>query len=120
MAPPLIRFSQLKYVQVMQFTGLGIMSLLIIGSLFLLIASFPSETYLNLLGDFRWTIAEVAGIGTNYIGLFTVFATSYALVDWYNKNRGEHNEMIQPYSLPLHVFTTQSCTNIRSCSRKFC
>jgi len=104
MAPPLIRFSQLKYVQVMQFTGLGIMSLLIIGSLFLLVASFPNESYLNFLGDFRWTIAEVAGIGTNYIGLFTVFATSYALVDWYNKNRGEHNEIIQPVILSAASF----------------
>lgn len=104
LAPPLIRFSQLKYVQVMQFTGLGIMSLLIIGSLFLLLASFPSKAYLNFLGDFRWTIAQVAGIGTNYIGLFTVFTTSYALVDWYNRNRGETNEIVQPVILAAACF----------------
>lgn len=104
MAPPLIRFSQLKYVQVMQFTGLGIMTLLIIGSLFLLIASFPNKAYLAFLGDFRWTIAQVAGLGTNYIGLFTVFTTSYALVDWYNRNRGENLEIVQPVILAVACF----------------
>ena len=44
-APPLIRFSQIRYVQVMQRMGLGIMSLLIIGSLFLILASFPYKPY---------------------------------------------------------------------------
>ena len=49
-APPLIRFSQIRYVQVMQRMGLGIMSLLIIGSLFLIFASFPYQPYLEFLG----------------------------------------------------------------------
>ena len=50
-APPLIRFSQIRYVQVMQRMGLGIMSLLIIGSLFLILASFPYQPYLEFLGE---------------------------------------------------------------------
>ena len=54
-APPLIRFSQIRYVQVMQRMGLGIMSLLIIGSLFLILASFPYQPYIDFLGDFRKT-----------------------------------------------------------------
>src|SRR5690625_2892592 len=80
-APPLIKFSQLKYVQVMQRTGLGIMSLLVIGSFFLLIASFPFDPWLEFLGDFRWTIAAASGVGTGVIALYTVITTSYALVE---------------------------------------
>ncbi|WP_240920532.1 hypothetical protein [Erysipelothrix sp. HDW6A] len=49
-APPLIKFSQLKYVQVMQRTGLGVMSLLVIGSVFLLVASFPIKAWTDFLG----------------------------------------------------------------------
>lgn len=104
LAPTLSRFAQLKYVQVMQQTGLGIMSLLIIGSIFLLLASFPNKAYLAFLGDFRWTIAELSGLGTNYIGLFTVITTSYALVDWYNHNKGERNHIVQPVLLAVACF----------------
>ena len=104
LAPSLSRFADMKYVQVMQQTGLGIMSLLIIGSIFLLLASFPNKAYLAFLGDFRWTIAELAGFGTNYIGLFTVITTSYALVDWYNHNRGERNHLVQPILLSAASF----------------
>lgn len=103
-APPLIKFSQLKYVQVMQRTGLGIMSLLVIGSVFLLIASFPSPKYLEFLGDFRWTIAAASGIGTGAIALYTVITTSYALVEYYNTREGENHDIIQPMILSVASF----------------
>ena len=76
-APPLIKFSQMRYVAVMQRMGLGIMSLLVIGSIFLIFASFPYQPYLDFLGDFRWTIAQAAGIATQFIGLYTVITISY-------------------------------------------
>ncbi|MGX6978339.1 PTS sugar transporter subunit IIC [Vagococcus elongatus] len=104
LAPPLIRFSQMKYIQVIQRTGLGIMSLLIIGSVFLLLASFPSETYLNFLGDFRWTLAEASGVGTAFIALYTTITTSYALVEWYAKNRDEKMDVVQPMILAVASF----------------
>lgn len=103
LAPPLIKFSQLKYVQVMQRTGLGIMSLLVIGSIFLLIASFPADSWLNFLGDFRWTIAAASGVGTSFLALYTVITTSYGLVEYYN-NHGESHDIIQPMILAVASF----------------
>lgn len=103
-APPLIKFSQMRYVQVMQRTGLGIMGLLVIGSLFLLLASFPYDPYLELLGDFRWTLAAASGVGTAFIGIFTVITTSYGLAEWYNKNKGENIDLIQPVVLSTASF----------------
>ncbi|MFD1392430.1 PTS sugar transporter subunit IIC [Lacticaseibacillus jixianensis] len=100
-APPLIKFSNLKYVQVIQRNGLGIMSLLVIGSLFTLVASFPIPAWLTFLGDFRWTIAAAAGVGTSFIALYTVCTTSYALVEWYNKNRGEKTDIMPPMILAI-------------------
>lgn len=100
-APPLIKFSNLRYVQVIQRNGLGIMSLLVIGSVFLLFASFPIPAYLNFLGDFRWTIAAASGVGTSFIALYTVATTSYATVEWYNKNKGEKNDIMQPMILAI-------------------
>lgn len=42
-APPLIKFSNLRYVQIMQRTFISFTSLLIIGSIFLLLASLPFD-----------------------------------------------------------------------------
>lgn len=103
-APPLIKFSQLKYVQVMQRTGLGIMSLLVVGSIFLLVASFPVKAWTDFLGDFRWTIAAAAGVGTGFIALYTVITTSYALVEYYNKQKGENTDIVQPMILSVASF----------------
>ncbi len=100
-APPLIKFANLRYVQVIQRNGLGIMSLLVIGSIFLLFASFPIPAYLNFLGDFRWTIAAASGVGTSFIALYTVATTSYATVEWYNKNRDEKTDIMQPMILAI-------------------
>ncbi|WP_223850002.1 hypothetical protein [Schleiferilactobacillus harbinensis] len=88
-APPLIKFSQYRYIQVIQRTGLGIMSLLIIGSIFTLLSAFPVPAYQNFIGGFKTTLASAAGVGTAFIALYTVITTSYALVEWYNKNKGE-------------------------------
>lgn len=103
-APPLIKFSQLKYVQVMQRTGLGIMSLLVVGSIFLLVASFPIPIWLKFLGDFRWTIAAASGVGTGFIALYTVITTAYALVEYYNNQKGEKTDVVQPMILAVASF----------------
>lgn len=103
-APPLIRFSQMRYVQVMQRMGLGIMSLLIIGSIFLLLASFPFDPYLDFLGEFRWILAEASGVGTAFIGIFTVITVSYGLTEWYNENKDTSIDIIQPVILATASF----------------
>lgn len=103
-APPLLKFSQFRYVQVMQRMGLGVMGLLIIGSLFLLVASFPITAWTDFLGDFRWVIAEASGVGTAFIGLYTVITASYGLVEWYNQNKGEKLDIVQPMILSVACF----------------
>ncbi|MGX7351896.1 PTS system lactose/cellobiose-specific transporter subunit IIC [Enterococcus canis] len=100
-APPLIRFANLRYIQVIQRNGLGIMSLLVIGSMFLLVASFPYQPYLDFLGDFRWKIAAASGVGTSFIALYTVITTAYATIEWYNKNKGEGTDILQPMILAV-------------------
>lgn len=103
-APPLIKFSQMKYVQVMQRMGLGVMSIFIIGSLFLIFASFPYQPYLDFLGDFRWTLAEIAGAGTSFIGLYTVVTIAYGLTEWYNENQDYNMDKVQTVILSLASF----------------
>ena len=103
-APPLIKFSNLRYIQVIQRNGLGIMSLLVIGSVFLLFASFPIPAYLEFLGDFRWKIAAASGVGTAFIGLYTVITTAFATVEWYNKNKKAHLDIMQPMILATASF----------------
>ncbi len=100
-APPLIAFSQLKYIQVMQRTGLGVMSLLVIGSAFLLVAAFPIPGWKEFLGDNRAIIAAASGVGTGFIALYTVITTSYGLTEYYNRVKKENNDIIQPLILAV-------------------
>ena len=103
-APPLLRFSQMRYVQVMQRMGLGIMSLLIIGSIFLIAASFPYDPYLDMLGDFRWTIAAASGVGTAFLGIYSAVTVAFGLTEWYNNNRGFSIDPLQTVILSLASF----------------
>lgn len=103
-APALIKFSEIRYVQVMQRMGLGIMSLLVIGSIFLIFASFPYEPYLNLLGPFRWVVASGSGVATSIIGILTVITISFGLTEWYNQNRNLKLDIIQPVVLAVASF----------------
>lgn len=103
-APPLLRFSQMRYVQVMQRMGLGVMSLLIIGSLFLILASFPYDPYLDMLGEFRWTLAAASGVGTAFLGLYSSISVAYGLTEWYNQNRGFSIDPLQTVILSVASF----------------
>lgn len=103
-APPLLRFSQMRYIQVMQRMGLGVMSLLIIGSLFLIVASFPYDPYLDMLGEFRWTIAAASGVGTAFLGLYSSITVAYGLTEWYNQNRGYSIDPLQTVVLSVASF----------------
>ena len=96
-APPLARFSNLKYVQIIQRTFIAFTALLIIGSLFILLANLPKE----LIGDFKMKFIAAAGVGTGYMALFTVVASAFATIEWYNQNKDEHIDYVAPIILAI-------------------
>lgn len=99
-APALIKFSNLKYIQIIQRTFIAFTALLIIGSLFTLLANLPKE----LIGDFSKKFALGAGVGTSFMGLFTCVAAAYATIEWYNTNRDEHIDFVAPLILAVSSF----------------
>lgn len=103
-APPLIKFSNLRYVQIMQRTFISFTSLLIIGSIFLLLASLPFDPWKNLIGDFSLKFAAASGVGTAFIALFVGVASSYATIEYYNKNKGEKLDFVAPTILAVSSF----------------
>ena len=103
-APPLIKFSNLKYVQIMQRTFISFTSLLIIGSLFLLLAALPFDPWQNLIGDFATKLSAASGVGTGFIALFVVVAASYATIEYYNENREEGLDFVAPIILAVSSF----------------
>lgn len=102
-APPLIKFSQMRYVQIIQRTFITFTGLLIIGSLFLLLASFPVQGYKDFIGTFSAKFAAASGVGTSFIGLFVVISASFATIEYYNKN-GENNDILGPVILSVACF----------------
>lgn len=103
-APPLIKFSNLKYVQIMQRTFISFTSLLIIGSFFLLLASLPFEPWKNFIGDFSKKFAAASGVGTGFIAVFVVIASAYATIEYYNKNKKENIDFLAPIILAISSF----------------
>ena len=102
-APPLIKFSQMRYVQIIQRTFITFTGLLIVGSLFLLLASFPVQGYKDFIGTFSAKFAAASGVGTSFIGLFVVISASFATIEYYNKN-GENNDILGPVILSVACF----------------
>lgn len=102
-APPLIKFSQMRYVQIIQRTFITFTGLLIVGSLFLLLASFPVQGFKDFIGTFSAKFAAASGVGTSFIGLFVVISASFATIEYYNKN-GENNDILGPVILSVACF----------------
>lgn len=86
-APPLIRFSRLKYIVIMQKTFMAFMSLLIVGSLFLLLTVLP-------VADLSEKAMTIYNIGTNFTAIFVAIAAAYFTVEWYNEKRNENNDYL--------------------------
>lgn len=103
-APPLIKFSQMRYVQIMQRTFITFTGLLIVGSLFLLLASFPMQGYKDFIGEFSKKFAAASSIGTGFIGLFVVIAAAFATIEYYNTKKGENNDILGPVILSVACF----------------
>ena len=102
-APPLIKFSQMRYVQIIQRTFITFTGLLIVGSFFLLLASFPVQGYKDFIGTFSAKFAAASGVGTSFIGLFVVISAAFATIEYYNKN-GENNDILGPVILSVACF----------------
>ncbi len=103
-APPLIKFSNLRYVQIMQRTFISFTSLLVIGSIFLLLASLPFEPWKKLIGSFSAKFAAASGVGTGFIALFVVVAAAYATIEYYNKTKDAKLDFVAPIILAVSSF----------------
>ncbi len=103
-APPLIKFSNLKYVQIVQRTFIVFTGLLIVGSLFLLLASLPIPGYKEFIGSFSAKFAAASGVGTSFIALYVSVTAAYATIEYYNSKRGEKNDFLAPVILSVASF----------------
>lgn len=97
-APALIKFSNLKYIQIIQRTFIAFTALLIIGSLFLLLANVP------MFSGFKLQLAAASGVGTSFMALFVVVAAAYATIEWYNTNRDENTDFVAPLILAVSAW----------------
>lgn len=103
-APPLIKFSNLKYVQIIQRTFITFTGLLIVGSLFLLLAALPIPGYKEFIGTFAAKFSAASGIGTSFIGLYVSVTAAYATIEYYNSKKGERNDFLAPIILSVASF----------------
>lgn len=103
-APVLIKFSNLRYVQIMQRTFISFTALLIIGSIFLLLSAMPIPAWQTLIAGFKVKLSAASGVGTGFMALFSVVASAYATIEYYNKNKNENIDYVAPMILALSSF----------------
>lgn len=104
--PPLTKLSNLKYLKILQKTFLSTMSLLLIGSLFLLVAEFPIDAWKEFLGvDMIGLLKRASGVGTQVLALFIAVATAYYAIEFYN-NRDSEEKKLDP--MPPVILTIAS------------
>lgn len=83
--PPMIKLSENKYIKVIEQSSQGMVSLLLIGSLFYLFASFPLNVWQNLVSPYKHILIEAGKVSTESISLYMLVAVSYYLSESYNK-----------------------------------
>lgn len=94
--PPLTKIANFKYLQILQKTFVSIMSLLLIGSLFLLVAELPIQAWKDLLGpDISALLKRASGVGTQVLALYVAVATAYYAIEYYN-NKDEQDKKLDP------------------------
>lgn len=104
--PPLTKFASLKYIQILQKTFVSTMSLLLIGSLFLLVAQFPIEAWQKFLGpDIIAKLSRASGIGTQMFGVYVAAATAYYAIKYYNE-KFPNEKQLDP--IPVVLLTVGS------------
>ena len=67
MAPPLIRLSEMRYLQVVQRTFMTTMPILLFSSLLILIAALPIPGWSNIVAPISW---KSYGLGQLIVGAF--------------------------------------------------
>lgn len=100
-APPLIKFSNLKYVQIMQRSFIGFTALLIIGSLFLLLAALPIPAWQAFVKPFYAKLATASTVGTGFMALYVCVSSAYATIEWYNQKKKDKIDFVPPMVLTL-------------------
>lgn len=92
--PPLTKFASLKYLQILQRTFISSMSLLLIGSLFLLVAQFPVAAWTEFLGpDLIAKLSRASGIGTQIFAVYVAGATAYYGIKYYNDKNPDEKQL---------------------------
>lgn len=105
LVPPLTKLAEMRYMKILQDTFISLMSLLIIGSFFLLIAQLPIPGWSDMLGDkLLSTLMLGSGVGTKTIGLYVAIMTMYYGVSYYNNERGENNSPMPAVILAVACF----------------
>lgn len=102
-APPLIKISRNRYLDSIQKTFITLMPLILFGSLFVLLGSFPIDAWQNLIEPIAdyFTDANNATMGLMAIGIAT--AMGYFLSDFYNQ-RGEKVDPLSGAMISLFSF----------------
>lgn len=103
-APPLIKLSNLKYLQILQRTFICFTALLIIGSIFLLLAAMPIPAWQDLIADFKPKLAAASGVGTAFMAIFAVVAVSFSTIEYYNKQKKEKLDYLAPIVLAVSSY----------------
>lgn len=85
----------------MQRSFIGFTALLIIGSIFLLLAALPIPAWQSMIQPVYAKLAAASGVGTTFMALYVVAASSYATIEWYNKNKQEHLDFVAPIILAI-------------------
>ncbi len=105
LVPPLTKLADMRYMKILQDTFISLMSLLIIGSFFLLIAQLPIPGWSDILGEkLTSTLMLGSGVGTKTIGLYVALMTMYFGITYYNKNYGEDNAPMPAVILAIACF----------------
>lgn len=86
MAPYLIKFSELKYINILQKSFIETMPVLLIGSIFLLIAAFPIPAVKEFVAPLN--LSTVSAVTTDLFSLFLIIAVTFHTVEYNQAKRG--------------------------------
>jgi cellobiose PTS system EIIC component len=94
LVPPLTKFAHLKYLRIFQKTFISTMSLILIGSIFLLVAQLPIDAWKNFLGpDMIAKLTRASGVGTQVLALYIAVATAHYTIEFYNDRDGDEHKL---------------------------
>lgn len=102
-APPLIKISQIRYLQVIQSAFVALMPLLIFSSMLMLVAAFPVEWWEDLISPISGALWAGCDATLGLIGVVLSFSVGYYLGEYY-KYKNVNIQPIQTGVLSFVVF----------------